>query len=523
MPRLNKPTRKESSKGISRRAVLTQAAAATVAGIGANLPAGNAFAATPRKGGHLKFGLEGGAQDGVLDPGTYATQFVQNIGYMWGNSLIEIDGNGRLAPELALEWLPDSSAKVWTFKLRNGVEFHNGKTMTAEDVLYSLNHHRKQDSKSLARSIFRGVSDIKATGALEITITLDNPNIDLPGLMADYHLLIMPNGGNPNAGVGTGPYSLERFEPGVVGHGKRNPRYWKTDRAHVDTVEVLAINDIVARQSALQGGVVHFISRPDPKLGPIIKANPAFTWMDLPGGQHYVFPMRCDIAPFDNKDLRLAMKYAIDRQDMLTRVFAGSGQIANDHPVPSFDPMYSSAVPSHSYDPDKAKFHFQKSGFSGPVQLHISDAAFTGAVAAATLYKEHAAKASINIEINRAPADGYWTEIWKKQPFCGAYWGGRVTAGLMLQAVYLADSANNETFWKRPEFDKLLTQAQAELNESRRKQMFHDLQMMLWDDGGALIPLFANRLYASTSKVEGLVRSPQFTAFRAAEQLYFTS
>ena len=518
MPRPDMTSNKLS--GISRRNVLAGTAAAAAAGL---VGVSSSRAATPRKGGHLKFGLEGGTQDGVLDPGTYSTQFVQNIGYMWGNSLIEIDGKGLLVPELALEWLPDAGAKAWIFKLRKDVRFHNGKTMTADDVVYSLNHHRKPDSKSLARGIFRGVTDIKASGPLEVTITLEAPNIDLPGLMADYHLLIMPEGGNPNAGIGTGPYIIERFEPGVLCQGKRNTNYWKTDRAHVDTVEVLAINDLVARQSALQGGLVHFISRPDPKLAPIIRANPAFTWMDLPGAQHYVFPMRCDVEPFNNKDLRLAMKYAIDRQDLLTRIFSGLGQIGNDHPVPTFDPMFSAAVPQRSYDPDKAKFHFQKSGLTGPVNLYISDAAFTGATAAATLYKEHAAKASINIEVNRMPADGYWSDVWKKRSFTGNYWGGRVTAGLMLQAVYLSDSANNETFWKRPDFDKLLTQAQAELNVGRRKEMFHDLQMMVWEDGGALLPLFANRLYASTSKVEGLVRSPQFTAFRAAEQLYFTS
>lgn len=509
---------------ISRRQLVGGASAliaASAAGFG--LVPGAAHAASPRKGGLIKFGLEGGSQDNVLDPGTYGTQFVQTAGYMWGNGLVEIDGDGKLVPELALEWIPNASAKTWVFKIRDGVEFHNGKSLTAADVAYSLNHHRKEGSKSLARSVFRGVSDIKATAPLEITLTLESPNVDLPGLMADYHLLMMPDGGDPNAGIGTGPYVIEKFEPGVVVRGKRNENYWKTDRAHADAIEILAINDIVARQSALQGGVVHFISRPDPKLGALIKNNPSLKWLDLPGAQHYVFPMRCDTDPFNNNDLRLAMKYAIDRQDLLSRLYAGSGQLGNDHPVPTFDPMFSTEVPIRTYDPDKAKFHFKKSGFSGPVTLSVSDAGFTGATSAATLYKEHAAKAGIDIELNRVPADGYWSEVWKKKPFCAAYWGGRVSAGLMLQAVYTSQSSNNETFWQRPEFDSLLEKAQAELDVPRRKEMFHDLQMMLWEDSGTVLPLFANRLYATSATVDGLVRSPHFTAFRAAEQLYFTT
>lgn len=509
---------------ISRRQLLGGASALIAAGVaGSGFMPGVARADGPRKGGLIKFGVEGGSQDNVLDPGTYGTQFVQNAGYMWGNGLVEIDRHGKLIPELATEWSPDATAKNWVFKIRDGVEFHNGKSLTAEDVAYSLNHHRGKDSKSLARNVFAGVADIKATAPLEITVSLNSANVDLPGLMADYHLLIMPNGGDPNAGIGTGPYVIEKFEPGVIVRGKRNENYWKAGRAHADVIEIIAINDIVARQSALQGGVVNFITRPDPKLGALIKSNPSLKWFDLPSAMHYLFAMRCDIGPFDNNDLRLAMKYAVDRQDLLTRVYANSGKPGNDHPVPSFDPMFSAEVPIRSYDPDKAKFHFKKSGYTGPVQLSVSDAGFTSATAAATLYKEHAAKAGIDIELNRVPADGYWSDVWKKKPFCPTYWGGRVSAGLMLQAVYTSESPNNETFWKRPAFDSLLAQAQAELDAARRKEMFHDLQMMLWEDGGTVQPMFANTLFATTANVDGFDPSPLFTAFRAAEQLYLTS
>lgn len=489
--------------------------------LGARFTGTTANAATPRHGGHLKLGLEGGAQENVLDPGTYSTQFMQIIGYTWGNSLVETGPRGELLPELAVEWSSDKSVKTWVFKLRKGVVFHNGKPLSAADVVHSLNHHRNADSRSLAHGLFKDVEDIKATDALEVTVALSSGNVDFPGLLTDYHLLIMPENGAPDAGVGTGPYRLERFEAGVIATARRNASYWKADRAHVDTVDILAINDVVARQSALRGGLVHFISRPDPKLGALIKRDPAFAWLDLPGAQHYVLPMRCDVEPFRNKDLRLAMKYAIDREDVLGRIYSGSGQIGNDHPVPSFDPMFSASVPLHSYDPEKARFHFARSGHTGPIDLYVSDAGFSGATETATLFKEHASRARIDIEVHRVPADGYWSSVWKRKPFCAAYWGGRVTAGLMLQAVYTSDSADNETCWKRPQFDALLRQAQSELNTQRRKEMFHDLQMMLWDDGGALLPLFANRLYASTSKVAGLVGSPYFTAFRAAEQLYF--
>lgn len=226
------------------------------------------------------------------------------------------------------------------------------------------------------------------------------------------------------------------------------------------------------------------------------------------------------MAPFDNKDLCLAMKYSIDRNDIVKRILFGHGFAGNDQPIPPFDPMFSKDVPLHTYDPEKAKFYYKKSGHSGPAQLFISDAAFPNAVAAAQLYQEHAQKADIAIDIQRVPRDGYWDDIWMKKTFCGAYYGGRSPSSLFLEAFYLSGAAWNESYWKRPAFDQLFAKAQAELDFDKRKAMYHDLQAMISDDAGIIIPMFAHSLFAKTKRVDGMVKSPVFTGFRVAEQLY---
>src|SRR3546814_41237 len=177
------------------------------------------------------------------------------------------------------------------------------------------------------------------------------------------------------------------------------------------------------------------------------------------------------MAPFDNNDVRLALKYAIDRQDIVDKILRGYGEVGNDHPIPSFDPFYAADIPQHEYDPDKAKHHFQKSGASGPITMHISNAAFTGAVDAAVLYKEHASRAGITLNIERTPEDGYWTEVWMNKPFCGSYWGGRPTADLMLSVAYKSDAAWNDSYWKREDFDEILIAARGELDTAKRKQI----------------------------------------------------
>jgi peptide/nickel transport system substrate-binding protein len=237
---------------------------------------------------------------------------------------------------------------------------------------------------------------------------------------------------------------------------------------------------------------------------------------------HYCFPMRCDTDPFTNNDLRLALKYGIDREDIVKKILRGYGKTGNDHPIPSFDPFHADDLPQRPYDPDKAKFHFQKAGVSGPVALHVADAAFTGAVDAATLYKEHLAKAGITLDLVREPSDGYWSNVWMVKPFVASYWGGRPTADLMLSVAYQSDAAWNESFWKRPQFDQLLMQARGELDNAKRKQMYHDLQVMVHEDGGEVIPMFNNMLFGARKEVAGLVRSPVLTGLRCGEQLHFT-
>src|SRR4029077_1402081 len=120
-----------------------------------------------------------------------------------------------------------------------------------------------------------------------------------------------------------------------------------------------------------------------------------------------------------------------------------------------------------------------------------------GAVDAAQVYQANAAKAGINRQLDRVPADGYWDNTWNVKPFVACYWGGRPTADLVLSLTYKSVSSWNDTHWKRDDFDKILIAARSELDEGKRKQkMYGDLQRMLWEEGGLLLPMFSNTIDA---------------------------
>lgn len=495
----------------SRRDFLGRAAALGVSATAANaLLASAAHAAGPVKGGIMKVGTSGGAATDSLDPARAASQMPYMTNYTWGEVLVRVTPAGELEGKLATEWSSSPDAKVWTFKIRKGVQFHNGKEMTPDDVVATLERHSGPDTKSGALGIMRGIDSIKRNGDT-VVITAKQANADLPYLLSDYHLLIQPNGGKdaPNAAIGTGPYKMATNEPGVRYIGQRFPGYWApTVRGHADQVEILVLNDTTARMSALQSGRVNMVNRVDPKLVDLLKRVPGVQIVTKTGPAYYCFLAHCNTAPFDNNDLRLALKYAMNRQEMVEKVLRGYGAIGNDQPINGSYPLASTDLEQRPFDTDKAAFHYKKSGHNGSLLLRTADVAFPGAVDAAQLFQASAAKAGIKIELKREPNDGYWTEVWNKQPFSTAYWGGRATQDQMYSTAFISTADWNDSRYLNPKFDQLVAAARGELNAAKRKAMYRDMAVMVKDEAGALIPMFNDTVEAIGPKVGGWVKHP---------------
>jgi len=507
---------------LSRRRLLQFAAAGLAAPLALGRTSDGLAQEAPKRGGNLVIAADGASTSDILDPLRISGNYLPLVGLQLHNTLLDIDRKGNIVPQLVESWEPADQGKRWVLKLRSGVTFHNGKSLTPADVIYTLNRHRGEDSASPVKVNLAAITDIRATGANEVTIELSAADADLPYVLLDYRLGITAEGEDPAAGIGTGAFVLEEFQPGVRTLVKRNPNYWRSDRGFVDTVETLAINDAVARLSALLSGRAHIVNKIDPSLAASVTANANLQLFNSESGSHCIFPMRVDAAPFDNADLRTAIKCAVDRERLVSIVLNGFGRVGNDQPIASSDPLYATDIPQTVYDPDKARFHFQKSGFTGAIPLHVSDTAFGGAVTAAEIMQNSAAAAGIDIQVVREPADGYWDNVWLKKPFCASNWSGRPTANLMLSTAYKSDAAWNETAWKRPDFDKILVEARGELDADKRRQMYRELQMMIHTDGGALIPMFNNYLDGAAKAVKGYVPMGTFelSGYRVSEQVW---
>lgn len=491
------------------------------------LPNSRAYAAEPKKGGTLRVGLEGGDASDSFDPTTYNTSTAIFLSLVVMNGLIEYDEAGNPGGELLESWEAKNGATEWVFNVRQGITFSNGKTLDADDIIYSIQLHMTDDSKSAVKGQLATVSEIKALSPSQISIKLSEGNADLPVILGDYHLVVVPKGHTDwTKPIGTGAYVLETFEPGVRVVFKSRGEYWKPGRGNFDAVEMRYISDPAARTAALQAGEIDVANRLDPRTVNLLMRMPNLQVVQTKAaGFRYVFVARCNDTPTKSKDLRLALKYGIDREQICKTVYNGFATPGFDHILDSGNPFFNANTPAHPFDPDKAQFYFKKAGLSASdvLELKVSEGAFGTAVDAAQVYQQSMRKAGLDLKVTKVAADGYYTDTWLKAPFCAVIWARRMSADQALTTCYGGKSDYNDSDWRNEKFDKLLAVARVELDQAKRKEIYDECQAMVADDAGHVVFAVTDYLDGYSAKVKGVKPHPRFDLddSRVAEKAWF--
>jgi len=516
--------------GISRREFMTYAIAAGLTATTATGLWTTKATAQPQSGGTFRWGIHDGNTSDTHDPGTYVTRQMIYLGHTHRSYMTMINGDGSLGPDIATSWEASADASQWTFALTQSASFHSGRPVTAADVIASFNHHRGDDSTSAAKSLLADVTDITADGDHTVVFTLSRGNADFPWLMTDYHLAICPANDDGTidwqSGDGSGPYKIDDGEFGVKWSFSRHDG-WHGEGAYFDNVEILILNDPNARQTALVTGDVDAVSLIELKTMALLQRDPNITIHNIPSAGAITMPMHCDTAPFDNVDVRNALKLAMNRDEMIEKIAFGAATKGNDFHHSPAQPYWPEGIEQRDYDPDQAKSLLARAGAEGlTVNLSTADSLFSGAVDMAVLYQEQARAAGININVVREPNDGYYSEVWLKKPFQMVSWGARPTPDVMYTLAYKDDAAWNESRWQNERFNELLLQAKSELDDALRAEMYREMAILARDDGGTIIPFFNNFVYANRSNVstpENLAASWENDGARAASRWWFSS
>ncbi len=513
------------NKKISRRSFVKSAGAAGLAGAAPGLFVGSsAFASAPARGGYLRVATVQGSSTDALDPIRLTSGHSNFMFSTFHNSLTEVGPDGQIAPLIAESFEAGADPSEWIFKLRPDVTFHNGKSVTADDVIVSLNRHRGEKSESSMKSFMEGVESITKQGDKIVKIKLKSASVDFPVILSASVLSILPSkdGEIEAFDVGCGAYRLVEFEPGQYSRYERNPNDFRSDRGFVDAAEILTIADSTARQNALVTGAVDVIGDVDATTAGLFARNGGIEVLDITSTQHYAFPMRTDLDPYTDNHVRMALKLSIDRESVLDTILNGYGSLGNDHPISPANRYHNYELEQRVYDPERAKWHLKQAGMSNlKVELSASDSLYAGCVDTAVLFSEHAKASGIELTPKQVPDDGYWSDVWLKHPFCASYWSGRPTEDWVFTQGYSAESNWNESYWQNEKFNQLLVAARAELDDDKRRQMYWEMQAICRDDCGTVIHAFANHISAHSTNVgvpETVAGNWEFDGYKLIER-----
>ena len=463
----------------------------------------------PKRGGELQIGMIGGGNAESLNPGESdlnTPNFLRTFALY--NTLIRLEPDNSLSPSLAVESKPDPSYKTWTFRLRPHVEFHNGKTMTADDVVYSFHYMAKPSNNASSLLTNVDFAGIKKVDNLTVTVPLKAPDTLFLYSVADPSTSIIPVGEtNFTKPVGTGPFRYQSFTVGQESVFLRNPNYWETPKPYVNKVTMTSISDDTARLNALLDGQINVMGNLPFTEGKAMAASAKIKLLQTTGNNPYLFYMRVDVPPFNDVNVRQAIKYIVNRPRMVELALDGYGAVANDLVGQNLK-YYDTSLPQRSQDISMAKSLLKKAGHSSLSLKLYTSTIQPGITQAATLFAEEAAAANVKISLSNVPADAYFNTslLYLKMPFASSFWEVPSLPAFYNQA--LGPSAPyNETHWHDAAFTRLLAQAQSATSPATARSLWYEVQKTQWEQGGYCVWANADNLDGLASNVMGFTPS----------------
>ena len=398
---------------------------------------------------------------------------------------------------------PTNGGLKYTFKIRQGVEFHDGSALTADDVVWSMNRHIAEGSPSSIGAFFTLVEEWKAVDKHTVKLTLSSPDADMPFKLTQPQAKIVKK---DNPLVGSGPYLTEEFQAGVKSNHVRNPNYWRDTGQHLDSIEITAITDPNARLNALLAGSVDMVVTPSAKMIKKIEES-GNTVLSVPSGVYGGICCLKNTAPGDNDDLVQGLRLIQDRERIVRTYLKGHGTLGNDHPINiAYGADHCHELPQIPYDPDQAKWHLNKSGYS---EAELFVAPVSGAIEdTCLLMQANLKKIGFDLKLKKVPTDGYWGAVWMKEPLNVVSWNMRPTANAMMALQFGPNGNWNDTYWNSDRMGQLLKDSLAETDPVKRHELHCEMQKLVSTQSGIIIPYHTNVLDGHNSKIHGFSNCP---------------
>jgi peptide/nickel transport system substrate-binding protein len=474
----------------------------------------------PVRGGTLRIGLTGGASTDTLFPLAQVTPPDLARSPQLFNSLIAFDSNAQLRLQLAEEMVPNSNATEWTIRVKKGITFHNGKTLGADDVIFTLQQclNPKSPAPTAALLVPLDLAGVKMLDQYTVRIPFKTPYSAFPQMIQNYNLPIMPVGFDLKHPVGTGPYEYVSFTPGVTSTFKRNPNYWEPGLPYTDEVIITDYSDETSLTNALLSNDEDAIGAIEIASAPTV-ANGGMVVVYSNAGGITPFTMRCDQPPFNDVRVRQAMRLIIDRPQMRELVFGGHGLLGNDVTSP-FDVAYDKSLPQRVQDIPQAKFLLKAAGYENLKVTLVTSPIQQGAVLAATVLAQQAKAANVDVALNVVPTSEFYGANYLKWTFAQDFY---FYSPYMLQVTdaFLPTSPYNESHFDEARYTSLYGQAQAITTQSALTPVEQEMMQIDYEQGGYILPYFNPVIDSHSPRLQGVLPAQTGAALRNFEFKYF--
>jgi peptide/nickel transport system substrate-binding protein len=433
--------------------------------------------------------------------------------------LCTLGDNGEIAPGLAESWEPNEDGTVWTFKLRQGVKWQGGGDFTSKDVAATMDRLVEAANAGLAGVIAKGAVDTSDPNVA--VFNLEGANGSFPYLVSVFNAQtpITPVDyatgttldGSPN---GTGPWKLTKYDAATGATFERNPDWWG-GQTKLDSQEAVFFNNVGTMVTAMQGNAVDALIQFSVLGGEGLLNNPNFNVLEVESSTHRQIWMRCDTGQFTDKAVRQALAFTFDREQMVQTLFQGRAEIANDHVVAPFMPMFDpSQPPQRVKDIDKAKQLLADAGVSNlKATLHAAELQEIPQLA--QLIQAGAAEAGINLELAIESLDTFYGSQWcpakpADPPCSGAAelgivdYGHRPTPDVFINAALKTHGVWNSSQYSNKTMDDAFTEYQKAVDVDAQRTACGKIQTILNEDVPIGLPFFYNYLSGHSKTFQGI-------------------
>jgi peptide/nickel transport system substrate-binding protein len=499
-----------------RRDFLGATAAVTAAGLTLPISAKSAFATS--KGGTLRVSVN--RAPGRLNPLLHRLNSEYLLGELLYSGLTRLGTGMEIVPDLAESWSANAHLTEWTFKIRQGVKFHNGQPATNNDVVTCLTAILDKNTGSPGRRNLGPIESVSAGHGGTVVIKTSVGYGDLPSALAYSTAKIAPADIVKNdferlsrEAIGTGPFKMVSYEPDRLIVVERNADYFIHGLPHVDRVEVMIFPDSSAEMAALVAGEVDIALEIPPADFKRISAEHGITGLRTPSGRFIDVVMANDRKPFSDQRVREALSLTLDRQAMIDMVAEGYGTPGNDSPINSAYRYYAGAT-QKTPDIERAKALLAEAGYPHGIDLTMVASVKPGyRQTLAVTIREMAKAAGFRIKVETMPHATYLKQVWKKGDFYVGFYNMQPTEDALFKLLFTSDAAWNETRWNNGDFDKLVEAARTTTDAAERKKLYADAQALMRDQLPVLVPVFFDLLSAKRNYVENYNLHPRGATF----------